>query len=106
MVNREATVEQIAFFCEHGWLVVENAVEPAEIAEVGARMEGLGGSNPPVLLAKDALGTSGKSSARIWRTIRPEEKHPCWGEFVRQKFGSVSALSGSLHSPGRRQELG
>lgn len=39
MVNREATVEQIAFFREHGWLVVENAVEPAEIAEVGTRMD-------------------------------------------------------------------
>jgi hypothetical protein len=39
MENREATVEQIYFFREHGWLVVENAVEPAEIDEVAARME-------------------------------------------------------------------
>ena len=39
MENREASVEHIYFFREHGWLVVENAVEPAEIDEVAARME-------------------------------------------------------------------
>ena len=39
MDNREATADQIAFFREHGWLVVEDAVAPAEIAEVAERMD-------------------------------------------------------------------
>ena len=39
MENREATASEIAFFGEHGWLVVEDAVEPAEIAEAAERME-------------------------------------------------------------------
>jgi phytanoyl-CoA hydroxylase len=39
MGNREATASEIAFFLEHGWLLVEDAVEPAEIAEAAERME-------------------------------------------------------------------
>src|ERR1017187_2924016 len=35
-------------------------------------------------------GLYGRNSARGWRTIRPEKKHPCWREFVRLEFGSVS----------------
>jgi hypothetical protein len=34
MENREATVEQIAFFREHGWLVVEDAVEPGPFRQI------------------------------------------------------------------------
>jgi phytanoyl-CoA hydroxylase len=39
MDNREATADQIAFFREHGWIVVEDAIAPAEIVEVAERMD-------------------------------------------------------------------
>ena len=48
----------------------------------------------------------GRNSARAWPTIRAEKKHSCWREFVRLEFGSFWALSGSLHSSGRCEELG
>ena len=32
MENREATADQIAFFREHGWIVVEDAVAEYEAA--------------------------------------------------------------------------
>ena len=44
-------------------------------------------SNP-----RDASGFEGRNSTRVWRTIRPEQKHPCWREFVRLGFGSSSEL--------------
>src|ERR1700719_4546451 len=28
-------------------------------------------------------GFYGRISARVWRAIRPDKKHPCWREFVR-----------------------
>lgn len=34
-----ADAAQIAFFAEHGWLVVEDAVAPGEIEEIGARCQ-------------------------------------------------------------------
>jgi phytanoyl-CoA hydroxylase len=34
-----ASEREIAFFQEHGWLVVEEAIDPAEIAEVGTRCQ-------------------------------------------------------------------
>ena len=40
-------------------------------------------------------GLYGRNWARVWRTIRPEKKHPCWRESVRLGFGSVWALSGA-----------
>src|SRR5271170_4018929 len=39
MENRDASAEQIAFFREHGWLVVEDAIAPAEIAVVAERLD-------------------------------------------------------------------
>jgi ectoine hydroxylase-related dioxygenase (phytanoyl-CoA dioxygenase family) len=39
MDSREATIAQIAFFREHGWLVVEDAIDQAEVTEVGERMD-------------------------------------------------------------------
>jgi len=39
MDNGTAPVEPLGFFRAHGWLVGEDAVEAAEIAEVAARME-------------------------------------------------------------------
>jgi phytanoyl-CoA hydroxylase len=39
MAYREATAHESAFFQEHGWLVVEGAIAPADLAEAGARME-------------------------------------------------------------------
>ena len=44
-------------------------------------------------------GFQGRNSARVWRAIRSDKKHPCSRDFVRLGFGSVSALSGSLRSP-------
>jgi len=35
-----ADAAQIAFFAEHGWLVVEDAIAPAEVEEVGGRCRG------------------------------------------------------------------
>jgi hypothetical protein len=52
-------------------------------------------SNP-----RDPSGFEGRNSTRVWRTIRPEQKHPCWREFVRLGFGSSSELSGTLRSLG------
>ena len=45
-------------------------------------------SNP-----RDPSGFEGRNSTRVWRTIRPEQKHPCWKEFVRLRFGSARAMS-------------
>ena len=53
-----------------------------------------GGFEPPV-----PRGSYGRNSARVWRTIRPDKRHPCRREFVRLGFGSASALSGSLRLP-------
>ena len=39
MAYREATAHESAFFQEHGWLVVEDAIAPGDLAEAGARME-------------------------------------------------------------------
>ena len=38
MTYREPQAADIAFFQEHGWLVVEDAIEPADIADVSNRM--------------------------------------------------------------------
>ena len=35
----QASPAQCAFFAEHGWLVVEDAVEPAELEELGTRCQ-------------------------------------------------------------------
>ena len=39
----------------------------------------------------------GGNSARVWRAIRPDKKHPCWREFVRPWirlcFGSLRFAS-------------
>ncbi len=34
----------------------------------------------------------GRSWARVWRTIRPDKKPPCWREFVRLGFGSETRV--------------
>jgi phytanoyl-CoA hydroxylase len=39
MPYREPTARDIAFFQEHGWLVVEDAIALADLAEAGRRME-------------------------------------------------------------------
>src|ERR1017187_10739589 len=44
-------------------------------------------------------GLYGRNWARVWRTIRPEKKHPCWRESVRLGFGSVS------HHPTSRSSI-
>jgi hypothetical protein len=38
MTYREPEMTDIDFFQEHGWLVVEDAIEPADIADVSNRM--------------------------------------------------------------------
>jgi hypothetical protein len=44
-----------------------------------------------------ARASMGRNSARIWRAIRPDKKHPCWREFVRPWirpcFGSLRFAS-------------
>src|ERR1035437_2630620 len=65
-----------------------------ESADPGTRWRREGDSN-----SRDPSGFYGRNSARAWRTIRPEKKHPCWRESVRLEFGSSSDLSGSLRSP-------
>lgn len=39
MTYPRASEEQIAFFREHGWLVVEDAIALGELAEIGRRLE-------------------------------------------------------------------
>ncbi len=39
MRYREASEGDVEFFQEHGWLVVEDAIEPDELAEAGARLD-------------------------------------------------------------------
>jgi phytanoyl-CoA hydroxylase len=36
---REATAADVAYYAEHGWIVVEDAVDPADLAELEARCD-------------------------------------------------------------------
>ena len=56
----------------------------------------LGGGERGIRTLETLSGFDGPNSSRVWRTIRPEKKHPCWREFVRQGFGRDLDLFGSL----------
>jgi hypothetical protein len=47
----------------------------------------------PPLEPAATLRDSMAEFVRVWRTIRPEKKHPCWREFVRLGIRSSSDLS-------------
>jgi hypothetical protein len=66
----------------------------AENAKIADWMAERGGFEPPRPFKIRWAGFG-----RVWRTIRPRKKHPCWREFVRLGFGSSSyLLSPSLSS--------
>jgi phytanoyl-CoA hydroxylase len=84
MENREATVEQISFFREHGWLVVQNAVEPAEIDEVSARMEVI--LRKKHKLAYDWAWEKGKSKEERQFKIVQGSPSMVWPEIAHARF--------------------
>ena len=84
MDNREATAEQISFFREQGWLVVENAIEQPEIAEVAARMEV--GLRKKHKLAYDWAWEKGRSKEEREFKIVQGNPSMVWPEIARERF--------------------
>lgn len=84
MDNREATAEQIDSFREHGWLVVEEAVEPAEIAEVAARMDVI--LRKKHKLAYDWAWEKGRSKEKREFKIVQGSPSMVWPEIARARF--------------------
>ena len=87
-LTRRADAEQIAFFREHGWLVVEDAVDAAELAEVDARCE-------VILEKKDKLAfdwawEKGKDEGRARVQDRAEQRRRWCGPRSRRR--AVPAL--------------
>jgi phytanoyl-CoA hydroxylase len=84
MENREATASEIAFFREHGWLVVEDAVEPAEIAEAAERMEVI--LRKKHQLAYDWAWEKGRSKEEREFKIVQGSPSMVWPEIKRARF--------------------
>ncbi|HEY6418228.1 MAG TPA: phytanoyl-CoA dioxygenase family protein [Candidatus Binataceae bacterium] len=84
MQYRDAIEADIAFFQEHGWLVVEEVIEPAALAEVQARLE-------PILekkhkLAFDWAWEKGKSKEEREFKIVQGSPTRVWPEISATRF--------------------
>ncbi len=99
MDNREATAEQITFFLEHGWLVVEDAVEPAEIAEAAARMEVI--LRKKHKLAYDWAWEKGRSKEERQFKIVQGSPSMVWPEIARARFRTwmIAFARGLMSAP-------
>jgi ectoine hydroxylase-related dioxygenase (phytanoyl-CoA dioxygenase family) len=94
----EASAENIAFFAEHGWIIVEDAIDPADIAELIERCD-------EILEHKETMAYDWaweKGTPREQRAFRIVQSSPTrhWPEFNDARFRAwaiefASALMGS-----------